>query len=224
MSLLSGARGRFVLGPNAYGLRPDLALVASMVEPGTRLLDVGCGDGALLEYLVKEKGCDGRGMEISQAGVNACVARGLSVVQGDADRDLTDYPDDAFDVVILSLTLQATLNPRAVLAEMLRIGRHAIVSFPNFGHWRLRVGLLLRGRMPVTPILPDPWYQTPNIHLCTIRDFVELTRDMGVEVVRAVGLDHGGEVRPLLRNIALANVFAGQGVFLLRKGAGFRPL
>ena len=151
--------------------RVDLLLVADMVEPGSRVLDVGCGDGALLEILTRDRGVDGRGVELSQAGVNGCVAKGLSVVQGDADTELTDYPDDAFDYVILSQTLQATRHPRQVLEHMLRIGRRAIVSFPNFGHWRVRSQLMFFGKMPRTESLSYSWYDTPNIHLCTVADF-----------------------------------------------------
>ena len=149
----------------------------SMVEPGSRVLDVGCGDGALLALLRDRRGVDGRGIELSREGVSDCLAKGLPVIQGDADTDLADYPDDAFDYVILSQTIQATRQPRVVLEHLLRIGRRAIVSFPNFGHWRVRFELALRGRMPVTENLPYSWYDTPNIHFCTIRDFVELCRD-----------------------------------------------
>ena len=156
--------------------RFDLAVVADIVEPGSRVLDVGCGDGLLLQMLERQKQVDGRGVELSQRGVNDCVAKGLSVIQGDADTDLSDYPEDGFDYVILSQTLQATQRPRVVLDNMLRIGRRAIVSFPNFGHWRVRAELLLRGRMPKTPNLDFAWYDTPNIHLCTIRDFVRTGR------------------------------------------------
>src|SRR5947209_18460002 len=131
-------------------LRRDLRLIAEMIEPGARVLDIGCGDGALLAYLVRHKGVDGRGMELSQSGVNACVGHGLSVIQGDADRDLAAYPTGAFDVVVLSQTLQATRQPRKVLETLVRIGRRAIVSFPNFGFWRIRLGLLLTGRMPLS--------------------------------------------------------------------------
>ena len=133
--------------------RIDLLVVADMVAPKSRVLDVGCGDGTLLRLLAEERGVDARGIELSQSGVNDCVAKGLSVIQGDADTDLADYPDDAFDYVILSQTLQATRRPRAVLEHMLRIGRHAIVSFPNFGHWRIRAQIALAGRMPVTKSL-----------------------------------------------------------------------
>ena len=152
-------------------IRVDLQLIADMVNPATRALDVGCGDGALLAYLVNFKRVDARGMELSQAGVNACVANGLSVIQGDADADLRDYPDDAFDYVILSQTLQATREPREVLRQMLRVGKRAIVSFPNFAHWQVRLRLVFGGRMPETPSLPFKWYDTPNIHLCSIDDF-----------------------------------------------------
>ncbi|HUE18522.1 MAG TPA: methionine biosynthesis protein MetW, partial [Stellaceae bacterium] len=145
-------------------IRGDLRLAAAMIEPGTRVLDVGCGDGELLSYLVHQKDVDGRGMELSQSGVNACVRHGLSVIQGDADNDLDDYPSQAFDYVVLSQTLQATRNPRQVVLNLVRIGKRAIVSFPNFAHWRMRMSLLLQGRMPRTELLPMPWYETPNIH------------------------------------------------------------
>ena len=215
MSLLLGARERFVLGDNRFGLRPDLGLVASMIEPGTRLLDVGCGDGALLDYLVGQVSCDGRGMEISQAGVNACVARGLPVVQGDADRHLVDYPDDSFDYVILSQTLQAVNRPREVLRQMMRIADTAIVSFMNFGHWRARLSLMIRGRMPHTRIFSEPWFETGNIRPCTVRDFMDLVRY------------RGSDDRQLLRYRQGAGSHGDQGRFRgsgepLRRAGGLR--
>src|ERR1700719_627093 len=155
-------------------LRRDLRLIADMIEPHSRVLDIGCGDGALLAYLARMKAVDARGIELSQSGVNAGVRHGLSVIQGDADRDLEAFPNGAFDVVVLSQTFQATRQPRLVLEELLRIGKRAIVSFPNFGFWRIRLSLFFRGRMPVTETLNNSWYNTPNIHLCTLRDFVAL--------------------------------------------------
>ena len=199
-------------------IRVDLQLIAEMVEPSSSVLDVGCGDGALLQHLWKSKGVDGRGIELSQAGVNACVRNGLSAIQGDADTDLKDYPSDAFDYVILSQTLQATHNPRTVLDHMARIGRRSIVSFPNFGYWRVRMSLAWNGRMPVTENLPHKWYDTPNIHFCTIRDFVTLSHDMNLHVERGLALN--GKGRPMGVNAtgAMANIMAEQAVFLLRRG------
>ncbi|GAB5470642.1 MAG: methionine biosynthesis protein MetW [Rhodospirillales bacterium] len=202
--------------PLLANLRPDLALVAGMVEPGARVLDIGCEDGALLEALVREKGVTGRGLELSQAGVNASVKRGLSVVQGDADSDLAHYPDRAFDFVVLSQTLPATRSPDQVLSALVRIGERAIVSFANFGHWRVRLHLLLRGRMPVTNALSRPWYATDNIHLCTICDFIALCEELGIGVERAVSLDLKQRPRAIV-NRRYANIFGETGLFLLSK-------
>jgi len=204
--------------PDIAPTRVDLLTVAGMVEPGSRLLDVGCGDGALLKLLSERRGVDGRGIELSQAGVNECVAKGLSVIQGDADTDLASYPDDAYDYVVLSQTLQATFEPKTVLEHMLRIGRRAIVSFPNFGHWRIRAHLTFRGRMPVTETLSQAWYDTPNIHFCTIRDFVALVELVNARVEKAVALDRAG--RPVRVNAPwwFWNIFGEQAVFLLRRG------
>ncbi|WP_244642283.1 methionine biosynthesis protein MetW [Chelatococcus reniformis] len=198
--------------------RVDLLLVADMVERGARVLDVGCGDGALLELLERERGVDGRGIELSREGVNSCVARGLSVIQGDADTDLGAYPDDAFDYVVLSQTLQATRHPRQVLEQMLRIGRRAIVSFPNFGHWRIRLQVGFAGHMPVTPNMPFAWYDTPNIHLCTIRDFVSLCEKADIVMERSFALDAGGSRVRVDAPWWIWNLFGAQGVFLLRRG------
>ena len=202
---------------SASTARVDLVAVANMVTPGSRVLDVGCGDGQLLQLLSEKRGVDARGIEISREGVNRCVAKGLAVIQGDADVDLADYPDDAFDYVILSQTLQATRRPRWVLEQMLRIGRHAIVSVPNFGYWRMRLQLLTRGRMPVTKNLPDTWYDTQNIHFCTIRDFVELVRELDVRIERAVALDGRGRRVRLHVPWWFWNLFGEQAVFLLSR-------
>lgn len=163
-------------------LRPDLAVIAANVAPGSRVLDIGCGDGALMAALRGERQCDARGMELDPHNVAECVARGLSVIQGDADTDLSDYPDAAFDYAILSQTLQTTKRPDRVLDELLRVGRRAFVSFPNFAHWKVRASLLWNGRMPVTRLLPIAWYETPNIHHVTVRDFRELVASKGLKV------------------------------------------
>jgi methionine biosynthesis protein MetW len=197
--------------------RVDHLLIADMVSHGARVLDVGCGDGALLQLLAETKQVDGRGMEVSRERVNACVARGLSVVQGNADEDLSDYPDDAFDYAILSLTIQATLKPKVVLEHLLRIGQRAIVSFPNFGHWRIRAQLLFRGRMPMTPNLPEPWYESPDAHLCTIVDFVELCALMGAEVERSAAFNASGQQLSMRPPLDLQNLFGEKAVFLLRR-------
>ncbi len=200
-------------------LRPDLAAVADAVPHGARVLDIGCGDGALLAVLRDTKAVEGRGIDVSGANVASAVARGLSVVQGDADADLADYPDDAFDMAILSDTLQAMRSPATVLAELLRIARRAVVSFPNFGHWRVRMQLLFAGHMPQTDILPYSWYDTPNIHHCTIKDFRMLCSEIGVKMERAVALNASGTPMRLNAPWWFWNLFGEQAVFLLSRKA-----
>jgi methionine biosynthesis protein MetW len=207
---------------SASGLRPDLAAIADMIRPGTRVLDVGCGDGALLEHLVRTKGVDGRGIELSQQNVNACVGRGLSVMQGDADTDLSEYPSGAFDAVILSNTIQATEKPRLVLDHLLRIGRRTAVSLPNFGYWKVRAALVTTGHMPRTRNLDFSWFDTPNIHLCTLSDFLDLTRLCGATVVEAHALNEKGETRKMQPDAILhgwggPNLLAPGAIFLLKK-------
>ena len=197
--------------------RVDLKVVAGMIEPRARVLDVGCGDGALLELLRDERQVDGRGIELSQKNVNECVGRGLSVVQGDADSDLVYYPDRGFDYAILSQTIQATRNPKEVLDHLLRIGKNVIVSFPNFGHWRVRVALTLFGRMPVTRDLPHSWYDTPNIHFCTIRDFVNLCEELGATVESATALDRNRNPIGVSMPWWFWNLFGQQAVFRLKR-------
>ena len=204
-------------GPPATALRPDLAAIAAMIPAGTKVLDIGCGDGALLEYLVRAKNVDGRGLELSQQNVNQCVARGLSVVQGDADTDLTEYPSGIFDIVILSQTIQATRRPDHVLRELLRIGRHTIISFPNFGHWRIRLSLLVSGRMPVTKTLGHAWHDTPNIHLCTISDFLALAQEVGAKIEQALALIDNQRTHPMRTSTWGPNFLAEGAIFLLSK-------
>ena len=196
-------------------VRADHRLIAEMVAPGSRVLDVGCGDGSLLQLLRDEKAVDGRGVELSPERVKACVTRGLSVIQGDADRDLPDYPDKAFDYAILSLTIQATRYPKAVLENLLRIGRHAIVSFPNFGHWRIRTQFMMTGRMPVTPNLPETWYNSVDAHLCTIKDFVDLVQLVDAEVEEAVAFNSWGKRLPIKNSLSAQNLLGEKAVFKL---------
>lgn len=201
----------------AASQREDFKEILRLVRPGSRVLDVGCGEGALLELLSQDKGVDGRGLEISPEGVAACLARGLSVVQGDADRDLKDFPAGAFHYAVLSQTLQAMRNPRLVLDEMLRIADRAIVSFPNFGHWRVRWSLLHRGRMPETRALPDPWWATANIHLCTLRDFMDLAADLDLQIEACAALSTAKAARPMDPDKEIENWRAEAALFMLSR-------
>ena len=197
--------------------REDFREILRLVRPGSRVLDVGCGEGELLELLAREKGVQGRGLEISPEGVSACMARGLAVVQGDADDDLDYFPARAFDYAVLSQTLPQVRQPRHVLSELLRIAERAIVSLPNFGHWRIRLDLLSQGRMPVTGVLPTPWWGTPNIHLCTVRDFTQLCDELELRIEACAALANGKPARPIEPKRAIENWRAESALFLLSR-------
>lgn len=193
-------------------LRPDLQIIADNIRPNARILDIGCGDGALMAALRDQKQADARGLEIEPANVASAVSKGLSVVQGDADTDLSAYPDGSFDYAILSQTLQTTHRPDVILDELLRIGKQAFVSFPNFAHWRVRMSLLFGGRMPVTRLLPQTWYDTPNIHHVTIDDFRALVRDGQWQQEGQWFLSGDKQTTR-----GMANLLAEHAVFLLRR-------
>lgn len=208
------AQGRYV---PKRDIRVDWQLIAEMIEPGSRVLDVGCDDGQLLAHLTETKNVDGRGIELSQHGVNICVANGLSVVQGNADTDLVYYPDDGFDYAILSQTLQATYQPHVVMEQLLRVGRRAIVSFPNFAYWRCRYYLGVKGRMPMTNSLDIAWYETPNIHFCTLRDFTALCDEMNIRIEQSVIVGASGKVMTRSNYGPFANLFGSECIFMLSK-------
>jgi methionine biosynthesis protein MetW len=197
--------------------REDFHEILRLVRPESRVLDVGCGEGELLELLTREKKVDGQGLELSTEGVAACIARGLAAVQGDADRDLDHFPTKAFDYAILSKTLQQVRDPRHVLSELLRIADRAVVSLPNFGHWRVRWALLARGRMPETQALPEPWWSTPNIHLCTLRDFTALCDDLALRIDACAALVPGKPARAIDPSRPIENWRAENALFLLSR-------
>jgi methionine biosynthesis protein MetW len=201
-------------------VREDFAEILKLVRPGARVLEVGCEDGELLELLTREKQVDGQGLEISPEGVSACLARGLAVVQGDGDRDLDHFPTRAFDYAILSKTLQQMREPKHVLSELLRIADQAVVSVPNFGHWKVRWALVSRGRMPETGALPEPWWSTPNIHLCTLRDFVFLCDDLGLRIDACAALSDGRAARSIDPRQPIENWRAETALFLLSRRSG----
>jgi len=198
-------------------LRADLRVIGDMVASGSNVIDVGCGEGDLLEWLQREKQVTGRGIELGQTGVNRCIARGLSVIQGDADTDLQYYPDQAYDYAILSQTLQTLRNPKEVLEHLVRIARHAIVSVPNFGHWKNRLYLATKGCMPVTSALSYQWYDTPNIHFCTITDFMVLCEKLGLTVEKRLYVDEQGTSTTFARGALFANLLGEQGIFMIRR-------
>ena len=197
--------------------RQDFLVINDMVTNNSKVLDVGCDDGSLLKMLQESKNVDARGIEISAEGVNTCLAKGLSAVQGDANLDLKMYPENSFDFVILSKTLQSMIEPKKTLEELLRIGKNAIVSIPNFAHWKVRLYLLLHGRMPVTPSLPDTWYNTENIHLCTINDFINLCEELEIQIIKSVVLDKKGNLLNFANRIKSVNLIGEQGIFLLKR-------
>ena len=198
-------------------MKQEFKIISDFIEINTRVLDVGCGDGTLMEYLKTNKEIDIRGIEISKKNSQKCVSKGLIVIEGDAEKDLTQFPDSSFDFVILSQTLQAFLNPEIVIQELLRVGKKAIVTVPNFGFWKVRLHLLIKGTMPITKNLPDEWYNTPNLHMCTIKDFYNFCHDREIKLDKALAL-HNEKISSINEtNLNIKNLSAELGIFLIEK-------
>ena len=197
-------------------LRKDLDLIANLVEDNSKVIDIGCGNGELLNFLSKNKNSKIQGLEINQKKVNKCVSKGLSVIQGDADKDLGLYPEKSFDYVILSQTIQATLEPEKILTELTRIGKRVIVSIPNFGFWKVRLDLLVKGKMPITSKLNSTWFETENIHLCTISDFTDLCDQLNLKIKQTVTIASNKQKMFFGKPNKSANIFAEEAIFLIQ--------
>ena len=198
-------------------MKSEFRIISNLIDKNSQVLDVGCGDGILMEFLAQEKKVNIRGIEISKTKVQNCIAKGLTIIEGNAEEDLRQFPDKSFDYVILSQTLQAFLNPEKVINELLRIGKQAIVTIPNFGYWKIRLHLLLKGTMPVTKILPDEWYNTPNIHLCTIKDFVFFSKDKNFKLSKSIALKDNQQSFITNSNLNLKNLSSNLGIFLIER-------
>jgi len=198
-------------------MKQEFKIIAELIETNTRVLDVGCGDGTLMEFLKINKKIDIRGIEISKNNVQQCIGKGLTVIEGDAEKDLSQFPDGSFDFVILSQTLQAFLNPEKVISELLRVGKKAIVTIPNFGYWKVRLHLLIKGTMPVTRTLPDEWYNTPNLHMCTIQDFFDFCKRREINLYNSIALHNLKSSKITNVNLTLKNLTAVLGIFLIEK-------
>jgi len=198
-------------------MKSEYKIIADIITENTRVLDVGCNDGSLMEYLKKEKNVDIRGIEISKEKVQICISKGLTVIEGDAEFDLKQFPNKSFDYVVLGQTLQAFINPEIVIKELLRVGSKAIVTIPNFGHWKVRLNLLVKGTMPVTKTLPNEWYNTPNIHMCTIKDFFRFSETMNFEIFRSFALMNKNVSTITRSNLSFKNLFCELGIFLIEE-------
>ena len=198
-------------------MKQEFKIIADLVEKNTRVLDVGCGDGTLMDFLKNNKKIDVRGIEISKNNTQKCVEKGLTVIEGDAEKDLTQFPNQSFDFVILSQTLQAFLNPEIVINELLRVGKKAIVTVPNFGFWKVRIQLLIKGTMPITKNLPDEWHSTPNIHMCTIKDFFNFCNTRKIKLDRSLALHNEKTSLITNSNLNIKNLSAELGIFLIGK-------
>ena len=198
-------------------MKSEYKIISDIIEENTRVLDVGCDDGSLMEFLKKNKIIDIRGIEISKEKVQTCISKGLTVIEGDAEYDLKQFPDKSFDYVILGQTLQAFINPEIVIKELLRVGNKAIVTIPNFGHWKVRFNLLFKGTMPVTKTLPNEWYNTPNIHMCTIKDFVKFSEIINFKIFKSLALTNKNISSINNSNLFYKNLFAELGIFLIEK-------